>query len=216
MCANMTTGEIRKKITTDRRWCERAILALYEKQTAGEKIAGATCVNNGIGFNGPDGNRMSYYARWIISGKHLTGEFLKDAFDRIGKYAKQLTAIAANKRAATKNNGGSVMISDQTAMKEKGFESKDEFYSLIMAVNLSEPTSSVRFKHWQDFDGTKGGLLQIISGIYEDYVETREGWIYRIYLDGIELTNSLNVPPFTQKEDAEGSATQWQIQAGLI
>lgn len=159
--------EIRKNITTNQARCERAILAIYAAQTAEEKQAGKTCLNDGVGFNGPDGGKMSYYAQWLLSGKHLSGSHLKDAFARIGKYAGQLAIVAASREVQGK------------PPEESGPE---------------EPA------------------------IKEHYVETHEGWVYHIVDErtGREISNSLNVPPFTQKEDAEASAFQWQIQNGLV
>lgn len=73
---------------------ERAIVAIYDQQTATEKAVGATNEDNGIGFNGADGPKMSYYARWILSGKNLSGKHRIDAQQRIKKYAGQLVKIA--------------------------------------------------------------------------------------------------------------------------
>lgn len=93
----MTTNEIRSKITTDQRWLERAIVALFEKQTAIEQRIEDARELNGVGFNKPDSHRMSYYAKWILSGKHLSGKFLADAQHRVKKYAAQLAKIAEEK-----------------------------------------------------------------------------------------------------------------------
>lgn len=73
---------------------ERAVVAIYKKQTDQEKAVGVTQEDNGVGFNGADSAKMSYYARWIISGRLLTGEFRQDARKRIRKYAGQLVRIA--------------------------------------------------------------------------------------------------------------------------
>jgi hypothetical protein len=44
-----------------------------------------------------------------------------------------------------------------------------------------------------------------------DYNQTTETWSYVIYDNGQEITNSSNVPPFDQKEDAEESAFSWLL-----
>lgn len=83
-----------------RRALERAIVSIYEWQTADEKREGHTNTWNNVGYNGADSSKMSYYAKWIMSGRHLSDRFLEDAEVRIEKYAGQLARIANN------TNGG--------------------------------------------------------------------------------------------------------------
>ena len=93
----MTAEEIKAKITTDQNWLERAILAIFARQTADEQRSEETKEDNGRGFTGPDAHMMSYWAKWIQSGKHLSGTHLSRAFVRIGKYAGQLKKVADEK-----------------------------------------------------------------------------------------------------------------------
>jgi|307.fasta_scaffold63554_2 hypothetical protein len=79
---------------------ERAIVALYTRQTAQEQAQGGTLHDNAIGFNGPDGGKLSYYARWLSSGRHLDGKFKDDAHQRIRKYARQIADLANEAVAA--------------------------------------------------------------------------------------------------------------------
>lgn len=90
---------IRSKLTTDQRWLEAAILALYAMQTQDEKQVGDTRHDNDRGFNSADARPLSYYARWLQTGRHLTGRYLLDAQQRCQKYAKQLLRIAKAKAA---------------------------------------------------------------------------------------------------------------------
>lgn len=89
-----TKEQIKEKITTNQKWTERAVVALFNKQTASEQSVEVTHVSNGAGFNKPDSHKLTYYAKWVLSGKHLTGKFLEDAQKRIAKYASQLYGIA--------------------------------------------------------------------------------------------------------------------------
>lgn len=90
---------IRYKIDTDQRWTERAVLALFEKQTAYEQQVEGSVNQNFKGFNSPDAHRMTYYAKWIKSGKHLNGKHLGIARTKLKKYARQLAVIASEKQA---------------------------------------------------------------------------------------------------------------------
>lgn len=96
---NITRGEIEIRMQEDLRWLERAIVAIYERQTAAEQAAGQTREHNGIGFNGVDAPFLTYLAEWILSGKHLSGKFLIKARKRMVKYSGQLQRIAMEKGA---------------------------------------------------------------------------------------------------------------------
>ena len=89
-----TEIEIKSKIASNNAWLERAILALFLKQTEDERSKDESRHENSVGFNKPDAPRMSYYARWIKSGKHLNGWHLEKARLVMLKYSKQLTKIA--------------------------------------------------------------------------------------------------------------------------
>ena len=90
----LTKESIKEKITTDRTWTERAVVVIYEYQTADEQQDAETRHNNKVGFSGPDAYILSEFARWLNSGKHLSQKQLALAQKRIGKYAGQLLLIA--------------------------------------------------------------------------------------------------------------------------
>lgn len=78
---------------------EKAILAIYKLQTEDERNEGTTKHSNSVGFSGADANRGTYYARWIKSGRKLTGEHLSKARAMVTKYRKQLLSIALDNAA---------------------------------------------------------------------------------------------------------------------
>lgn len=73
---------------------ERAIVAIYNRQTTDEQNSEDTKHLNGIGFTGADARLGSYYAKWILSGKHLNGNHLTKARVMSYKYIRQLCEIA--------------------------------------------------------------------------------------------------------------------------
>jgi hypothetical protein len=90
-------SEIKAKILVDDRWLYRAILAIYDRQTDREKNAGDTIEDNGIGFNGCDGRRMSKIAEDLKKYGTLL-PYKKDlARNRMLKYTSQLLKIAKEK-----------------------------------------------------------------------------------------------------------------------
>lgn len=76
---------------------ERAIVAIYNRQTDDEQRSEDTKHLNGIGFTGADARLGSYYAKWILSGKHLNGNHLNKARLMSLKYVRQLCEIASSK-----------------------------------------------------------------------------------------------------------------------
>lgn len=90
---------IRWLLTMNDKAVERAIVAIYQRQTADEQSAGDTKHSNGIGFNGADARLGSYYARWILSGRNLTGNHLVKARNMSHKYVRQLVEIATARLA---------------------------------------------------------------------------------------------------------------------
>lgn len=73
---------------------ERAILAIYARQTADERADGATRHVNGRGFNSRDAGYGSYLAKWIQSGRSLSGRHLARARKMAVRYSGQLIPAA--------------------------------------------------------------------------------------------------------------------------
>jgi hypothetical protein len=94
-----TKAEIINLINTSDRAVERAVLAIYARQTADEQEAGVTSHLNARGFNGSDASYGSYCARWLLKGNHLTGKHLGRCRSLVRKYHRQL-AEDANIRLA--------------------------------------------------------------------------------------------------------------------
>ncbi len=73
---------------------ERAVLAIFARQTMDEQTSNTTLHTNGKGFNGPDARLGTYYAKWLMSGKRLTGNHLNKARVMMYKYVRQLVEVA--------------------------------------------------------------------------------------------------------------------------
>jgi len=84
---------------------EKAIVALYERQTHDEQVTHGTRHHNRIGFSAADAKRLSFIADFLNKGGHLKTETCQKYLPRVLKYRKQLAAIA-NENEAKK--GGNV------------------------------------------------------------------------------------------------------------
>lgn len=72
----------------------KAILKLYNYQTADEQICSETKENNGVGFNGADAEILSSFARFYAKTGYLSPKQMIIARKKIMKYAGQLCKIA--------------------------------------------------------------------------------------------------------------------------
>lgn len=73
---------------------ERAMVVIYDRQTQDEKATSDTRHTNQRGFSGAHASKGSYYARWILSGRHLTGSHLAKARAMSMHYWRQLIEAA--------------------------------------------------------------------------------------------------------------------------
>ena len=90
----MTKAQIISLLASNNRAVERALVALYHRQTVDEQRTSTTKESNGVGFNAKDAEYATYLARWVLSGRHLTGRHL-EAGRRIATfYARQLAEMS--------------------------------------------------------------------------------------------------------------------------
>jgi len=92
-----TKDFLNQKLETDQRWLEKGILAIYNRQTQDEKIQEDTKYYNNMGFRSCDARLGSYYAKWILSGKHLSGRHLLRAKKIMKHYSGQLLRVIKEK-----------------------------------------------------------------------------------------------------------------------
>jgi hypothetical protein len=89
-----TRTEIEEMINGNDRAVERAMVAIWERQTADEQETQDTRHHNGRGFAAWSARSGTYYAEWIMSGRRLTGKHLVKARKIALHHAGQLTRIA--------------------------------------------------------------------------------------------------------------------------
>lgn len=89
-----TKDEIKVMLATNDVAVERAVVAIYNRQTRDEQNAEETKHKNGVGFSGCHGHMGSYYAQWVLVGKRLTGRHADKARKMALHYVGQLTDIA--------------------------------------------------------------------------------------------------------------------------
>ena len=91
---------VKTQLATNSAWATKAIVKLYERQTADEQCSGITKEDNGVGFNGTDANILSSFAEQIGRGRTLSPKQLAIAFKKLPKYSRQVIGfIPADKLA---------------------------------------------------------------------------------------------------------------------
>ena len=99
------TSYIKNQLGTNRGWALRALVKLYERQTADEQATGHTANLNGIGFSGVDSEILSSFAVQVNNGKNLSAKQMAIVFKRMPRYHRQvLSFIPADKLEEIKNN----------------------------------------------------------------------------------------------------------------
>jgi len=118
MTKQWTKAAIVDLLNSNPRAVERALLAIYAAQTAGEQLAGTTCEQNGVGFTGADANTGTWLVQVVIAegtakgrpeGQRLRGKALEMG-RRIAKHyaGTQLLRAAKIKAAADAEEAASV------------------------------------------------------------------------------------------------------------
>lgn len=100
MCEEWTPDTIKALLDRSDRAVERAVVAIYRRQTEDEQDTGETRHRNGRGFASCHAHLGSYYARWILSGRRLTGTHLERARRMVRWYSNQLIEVAQQRAGA--------------------------------------------------------------------------------------------------------------------
>src|SRR5574337_1345737 len=90
----MNRDQIKSLLLSSDRAVERAMVALLERQTVGEQDTSTTQHLNGVGFSAFHAKSGSDYAKWVKSGRRLTGPYLAKARKMAVHYVGQLEAIS--------------------------------------------------------------------------------------------------------------------------
>lgn len=101
---------IKANLEENDKWVLRAVIVIFQRQTASEQVAETTREENGIGFNGVDAQILSSFAKQIIdfeAGKSrfntpLSPKQMGIARRKITKYAGQILQIMKEKEATKK------------------------------------------------------------------------------------------------------------------
>lgn len=105
-----TRDEINALVKRSNLAVERGIILLYNRQTKDEQqVEDAKYLNN-RGFSSSTAKKGTYYARWILSGRKLSGYHLERAREIVLHHSQQLVDVA--------NHGQRVIQQHEQQVKE--------------------------------------------------------------------------------------------------
>ena len=91
-------AEIKAQVAASEAWQDRALIAIYNGQTAAEQEAAATVEDNGIGFSGIDAEILTSFAQQLQKRGFLSPKQRAIVARKMPKYAGQLWCLAVEKR----------------------------------------------------------------------------------------------------------------------
>jgi hypothetical protein len=83
---------LKSGISTKVHWARRALIIVYNNQTASEQNNGHTIENNGVGFSGADSEFLSSLAEQLITKKSISAKQDQMVMKLMPKYTKQVLA----------------------------------------------------------------------------------------------------------------------------
>ena len=89
---------VKHMLSTDKDWALRALVKIYEKQTATEKTLGAAMNQNGVGFSGVDAEFLGGMAQYYIRRGQLTDKQLSWVMKKMHKYHGQIIDMSDRQR----------------------------------------------------------------------------------------------------------------------
>ena len=96
---------IRNSITTNPKQAIKAMLRIYEYQTADEQNNGTVTADNGVGFAGTDSQILTSFCKQYEKYGRLSEKQMAIVFKKISKYAGQLTRLAIANGLYVKKDG---------------------------------------------------------------------------------------------------------------
>ena len=94
---------IKQKLSTNHKWAMRALIKIYEFQTADEQHYKQTSEHNKVGFTGVDANILSSFAKQVNKGYNLSQKQMTIVFKKMPKYWNQILSLIPQEKLYTLN-----------------------------------------------------------------------------------------------------------------
>lgn len=91
---------LQRKLATDTRWAQRALLAIYRNQTADEQVQGEVKHHNAMGFRCMDSHILTSFADQLQYRGSLSPKQMAIVHRKMPIYARQLMKFYGDKIVA--------------------------------------------------------------------------------------------------------------------
>jgi len=85
---------VKKQLSTNPNWAKRALVKIFEYQTAEEQAHECTSEYNGVGFTGCDGEILTSFAKQLLRKNFLSEKQMAIVFRKMPKYWSQIIRIS--------------------------------------------------------------------------------------------------------------------------
>ena len=86
--------EILNLLNTNNEFVKRSLIKLYDRQVSIEQVQKQSKFTNGVGFNKPDGYKLTSFAQFYLRNGYLSDKQIYVVRKRIVKYSAHITNIA--------------------------------------------------------------------------------------------------------------------------
>lgn len=91
---------IKNQLATNPAWALRALVKIYERQTADEQCSGITKEDNGVGFSGVDATILSSFATQVLNGRNLSAKQMAIVYKKMPRYHRQVISLISEEKLA--------------------------------------------------------------------------------------------------------------------
>ncbi len=92
---------LQTKLATDKRWAQRALLAIFKNQTADEQVQGSVSHDNAKGFRCMDSQILTSFASQLQQRGSLSPKQMSIVHNKMPIYARQLMKFHGDKIVAS-------------------------------------------------------------------------------------------------------------------
>jgi hypothetical protein len=97
MTKQETLNKLQSKLSTDTRWAQRALLAIYKNQTDDEQVGADVTHHNQMGFRCMDAFILTSFVDQLNKRRSLSPKQMAVVFKLMPKYARQLMRFHGDK-----------------------------------------------------------------------------------------------------------------------
>jgi hypothetical protein len=158
-----TKESIIQLLNTSDKAVERAIIAIYNRQTFAEQSSEKTVEHNGEGFSGFDAEILSSFAKQILKGRSLSYKQIAIGRKKMVHYTRQLLEIAAAKEQVREAKSDNNHVIEMSEIGFDGIAHFDNGYSRAVYSFVPVRDRENEVTAWTYYDTETGCSYAILN-----------------------------------------------------